>query len=41
MKSDGRNLLGRFRELGALKRKAIAIQRWSVRRVALALVVLW
>jgi tRNA A-37 threonylcarbamoyl transferase component Bud32/membrane-associated phospholipid phosphatase len=35
MKRDGRDLLGRFREL-APPREPIAIQRWSVRRVALA-----
>jgi hypothetical protein len=36
MKRDGRDLLGRFREL-APSRPPIAIQRWSVRRVAIAL----
>src|SRR5262249_39088565 len=35
MKRDGRDLLGRFREM-APSREPIAIQRWSVRRVALA-----
>jgi tRNA A-37 threonylcarbamoyl transferase component Bud32/membrane-associated phospholipid phosphatase len=39
MKRDGRDLLGRFREL-APPRKPIAIQRWSVRRVALAIMML-
>jgi tRNA A-37 threonylcarbamoyl transferase component Bud32/membrane-associated phospholipid phosphatase len=39
MKRDGRDLLGRFREL-APPRPPIAIQRWSVRRVAIALVML-
>jgi hypothetical protein len=34
MKQDGRDLLSHFREL-APKRKPIAIQRWSFRRVAL------
>jgi len=34
MKQDGRDLLAHFREL-APKRKPIAIQRWSIRRVAL------
>ena len=34
MKTDGRGLLERFREL-APARKPIAIQRWSVRRVLL------
>src|SRR5947207_11302726 len=35
MKRDGRDLLGRFRAM-APKRRPIALQRWSVRRVALA-----
>ena len=39
MKRDGRDLLGRFREL-APARAPIAIQRWSVRRVALAVMML-
>jgi tRNA A-37 threonylcarbamoyl transferase component Bud32/membrane-associated phospholipid phosphatase len=39
MKRDGRDLLGRFREL-APPRKPITIQRWSVRRVALAIMML-
>jgi hypothetical protein len=38
LRKDGRDLLARFREL-APKRPPIAIQRWSVRRVALALAV--
>ena len=40
LRKDGRDLLGRFREL-APKRRPIAIQRWSVRRIALALAVLF
>ena len=39
MKQDGRDLLTQFRRL-APERRLIAIQRWSVRRVALALGVL-
>src|SRR5438105_2342496 len=35
MKLDGRDLLARFRDL-APRRRPIALQRWSVRRVALA-----
>src|SRR5690242_13978721 len=37
MKRDGRDLLGHFREL-APPREPIAIQRWSIRRLALAIV---
>ena len=36
MKADGRNLLARFREL-APHRRRIALQRWSLGRVALAI----
>ena len=39
LKKDGRNLIGRFRELAPARRK-VGIQRWSVRRVAIALSVL-
>jgi hypothetical protein len=39
MKRDGRDLIGRFREL-APPREPIAIQRWSVRRVALSVLML-
>jgi tRNA A-37 threonylcarbamoyl transferase component Bud32 len=39
MKSDGRDLLSQFRDL-APDREPVALQRWSVRRVALALAVL-
>lgn len=39
MKRDGRDLLGQFRAL-APHRRPVAIQRWSVRRVALAIVAL-
>jgi tRNA A-37 threonylcarbamoyl transferase component Bud32 len=39
MKQDGRDLLARFRAL-APERRPVAIQRWSVRRVALGLGVL-
>ena len=39
MKQDGRDLLASFRAL-APERRPVAIQRWSVRRVALALAVL-
>jgi hypothetical protein len=39
MKQDGRDLLAGFRAL-APERRPIAIQRWNVRRVALALAVL-
>ncbi|MBW3642377.1 MAG: hypothetical protein KY447_05630, partial [Actinobacteria bacterium] len=37
--SDGRNLLGRLRQL-APRRPPIAIQRWSIRRIGLFLGVL-
>jgi len=36
LKRDGRNLVGRFRELAPDRRK-VGIQRWSVRRIAIAL----
>jgi len=39
MKQDGRDLLSHFREL-APKRKPIAIQRWSVRRLMLIIAVI-
>jgi tRNA A-37 threonylcarbamoyl transferase component Bud32 len=39
VKKDGRNLLGEFRAL-APERRSVAIQRWSVRRLALSLSVL-
>ncbi len=39
MKQDGRDLLAQFRSL-APERRPIALQRWSVRRVVLALAVL-
>jgi membrane-associated phospholipid phosphatase/tRNA A-37 threonylcarbamoyl transferase component Bud32 len=39
MKRDGRDLIGRFREL-APPRAPIAIQRWSVRRVGLSVMML-
>ena len=38
MKQDGRDLLAEFREL-APERRPVALQRWSLRRVALALAV--
>ena len=40
LKSDGRHLLERFREL-APAREPVAIQRWSLRRVVLTLGVLF
>lgn len=40
LRKEGRDLLARFREL-APKRRPIAIQRWSVRRVALTLAVVF
>jgi tRNA A-37 threonylcarbamoyl transferase component Bud32 len=39
LKSDGRDLLARFREL-APARRPISLQRWSFRRIALALAIL-
>ena len=39
LKQDGRDLLGEFRAL-APARQPVAIQRWSLRRVALGLLVL-
>ncbi len=36
LKKDGRNLVGRFREL-APERRRVGIQRWSVRRIAITL----
>jgi len=36
LKRDGRNLVGRFREL-APERRRVGIQRWSVRRIAITL----
>lgn len=39
VKRDGRELLGRFRQL-APERKPVGIQRWSVRRIALSIWVL-
>jgi hypothetical protein len=39
MKEDGRDLIGAFRAL-APKRERISIQRWSARRIGLAVAVL-
>jgi hypothetical protein len=39
MKQDGRDLLARFRELGP-PRRPVSLQRWGVRRIALAFALL-
>ena len=40
LKDDGRDLVERFRDVGARRRPPVRIQRWSLRRLGLTATVL-